>query len=385
MPIFAPLLTAAAIVLCLQPETRPDSAAAKSLTIRVVGQDGKPAAGVLVGSNMYASYRNAPDLEPHLSFSGQQSGAAQETGADGELTVPQDFFFYGDKDTRTKTTIAWTKDRALMGMVEVPRPLPAAPIEVTLAPACRVTVKTTSKGLEGLGRTLTWSNVYLSWGATRPMASDSMSGEQVFYAPPGKYRLNAYGTDADSAYADLTIEPGEKSRTLTLDLPATRIAQLVGKPAPEFSHIKGWRNGGPVTLADLRGKVVLLDFWGYWCGPCVHSMPELMDLHDRFKDQGLIIIAVHDASAADIEDMNAKTAESKEGVWKGRDLPFLVALDGLDKPLPPDIKPYGSGVTTEAYGISAFPTQVLIDRDGKVVGTPRKGQIEEMLKVAAGK
>jgi len=50
-------------------------------------------------------------------------------------------------------------------------------------------------------------------------------------------------------------------------------------------------NGGPLTLASLRGKVVLLDFWGEWCGPCVGSMPYLMKLYDKYRDKGLEIIA----------------------------------------------------------------------------------------------
>ncbi len=192
-----------------------------------------------------------------------------------------------------------------------------------------------------------------------------------------------YGADANSVYPALTIAPGETTKTITVDLPASRIAQLVGKPAPELTHIKGWVNGGPVKLADLKGKVVVLDFWGYWCGPCVHSMPELAQLHEKYKDKGLVIIAVHDGSATDIADMMAKLERPKKEIWGGKDLPFLIALDS-GKVGPGDTA-YGSGDATAAYGITSFPTQVLIDKDGNVVGRPRDGQLETMIKALEAK
>ncbi len=128
---------------------------------------------------------------------------------------------------------------------------------------------------------------------------------------------------------------------------------LLGKPAPELTGIKEWKNGGPVKLSELRGKVVLLDFWGYWCGPCNRIMPNLMELHDTFKDRGLVIIAIHDFSVDSIEEMDAKLGETRKKLWAGRDIPFLLGLD--------------SGETIADYGIVGWPTTLLIDRDGKVL------------------
>ena len=159
---------------------------------------------------------------------------------------------------------------------------------------------------------------------------------------------------------------------------------MIGKPAPEF-RIKEWKNGEPVTFADLRGKVVLVDFWGYWCGGCVRIMPELFKLHDQYKEKGLVIVSVHDNSVASIKEMDNKLAGICEDLWDGRDLPFLVALDGGGKTKIPNTEYEVDGETTAAYGIFAWPTTFLVDQNGIVVGPVScftdecRKKVEEML------
>ena len=86
----------------------------------------------------------------------------------------------------------------------------------------------------------------------------------------------------------------------------------------------------PVKLADYRGKVVVLDFWGYWCGPCIGAMPALLEAHDRFKDKPVAIIALHDQSIQSRDAYDRKLTEVKRQAWNNRDLPFQVALDRPD-------------------------------------------------------
>jgi thiol-disulfide isomerase/thioredoxin len=186
--------------------------------------------------------------------------------------------------------------------------------------------------------------------------------------PPGDYGIHISGGLCYTVTRYVHIEPGVRELKLHVDLPLRRLpAELVGHPAPELRDIKAWKNGGPVTLAGLRGKVVLLDFWGYWCGPCMASMPELMKLHDRFKDKGLVIIAVHDDSIASIAEMDQKVETARKGIWGGRDLPFLVALDGGGRTRIPGTGIFIRGATDAAYNVSFYPTTLLIGKDGTVL------------------
>jgi thiol-disulfide isomerase/thioredoxin len=171
----------------------------------------------------------------------------------------------------------------------------------------------------------------------------------------------------ESVYRYVHVESGRREYRLAVDLPV-RVTpdRLAGKPAPGLRQIKGWKNGGAVKVADLRGKVVLLDFWGYWCGPCIGAMPNLMKLHDKYKDRGLVIVAVHDDSVASIEEMDGKLVEARK-FWGGRDLPFLVALDGGGQTRVRGGGQYVAGATTAAYLVPYFPTTVLVGRDGNVV------------------
>jgi thiol-disulfide isomerase/thioredoxin len=130
-----------------------------------------------------------------------------------------------------------------------------------------------------------------------------------------------------------------------------------------------------MTLAQLRGKVVVLDFWGFWCGPCLGAMPKLMEVHDAFKDKGVVIIAVHDNRIASVADLDERLVKIKERSWEGRDLPFATAIDGG-----PD-----RGATHAAYDIGSWPTTLVIDRDGTLLGEFSPwGELQAKLKELLG-
>jgi thiol-disulfide isomerase/thioredoxin/outer membrane lipoprotein-sorting protein len=119
---------------------------------------------------------------------------------------------------------------------------------------------------------------------------------------------------------------------------------LTGKDAPQFRGVS--LDGKTYSLAELKGKPVLLDFWATWCGPCIRSMPALEKLHTDYRDQGLVVLGID-------------VGEKRETVEK-----FL-----LTKPIPyPVIMGDEAGIPA-AYGIAVFPTFVMIGADGKVVAT----------------
>jgi thiol-disulfide isomerase/thioredoxin len=121
--------------------------------------------------------------------------------------------------------------------------------------------------------------------------------------------------------------------------------------APEFPSIREWFNvPSPLTLAALRGKVVLLDFWTYGCINCMHILPELRKLEEKYRDE-LVVIGVHSAKFA-----NERKADNIRRI--------LVRYD-IDHPVVSD----ADFSIWKAYGARAWPTLVLIDPEGYVVAT----------------
>jgi thiol-disulfide isomerase/thioredoxin len=200
----------------------------------------------------------------------------------------------------------------------------------------------------------------------------------TFFLPAGQYQLlsNSYPSTHFVA-TDFTVERGQRTLRLDpIDLPATKLALLKGEMAPELAEIADWKNSEPLRLSDLRGRAVVLDFWGRWCGPCLDAMPKLMKLHDEYERKGVTVIGVHVdvdkeatgplvASASELDDALKSVRKER---WQGRDIPFPVAIS-TPKPVP-----YSSRVADMApsqaaadYGIVGFPTMILIDAEGKVV------------------
>jgi peroxiredoxin len=102
--------------------------------------------------------------------------------------------------------------------------------------------------------------------------------------------------------------------------------------------------GAKRKLSDYKGKVVFLNFWATWCPPCRAEMPSMQALYDRFKDQGLEILAVDLREGPDL----VRT------FMKEHELDFPVLLDR-------------SGQVGGTYGVRSIPTTYLIDRDGTIL------------------
>jgi thiol-disulfide isomerase/thioredoxin len=175
----------------------------------------------------------------------------------------------------------------------------------------------------------------------------------------------------------ITVKSGQGELKLgEINLPATRLALLEGMPAPELGGAASWKNGPPVKLTELKGKCVLLDFWGYWCGPCVHQMPELFELYDKYNHQGLEIVGIHIDLGEDettpvdsAEKLDARLTAKRKNLWKGRDIPFPVALFcGKRVPYGADVDGKARASISAQYGVMLYPTTILIDRQGNVVG-----------------
>ncbi|MDE6037088.1 MAG: TlpA family protein disulfide reductase, partial [Duncaniella sp.] len=103
-------------------------------------------------------------------------------------------------------------------------------------------------------------------------------------------------------------------------------------------------NGKNVSLSDFKGKWVVLDFWGSWCGWCVKGFPALKDAYAKYGNK-IVVIGI---------DCNESEEDWREGVKK-HELPWLNLYNGDNREL------------YEAYNISGFPTKAIINPDGKLV------------------
>ena len=121
--------------------------------------------------------------------------------------------------------------------------------------------------------------------------------------------------------------------------------------APDFTGALEWFNvPAPLSLGNLRGKVVLLDFWTYGCVNCMHVLPDLRKLEEKYRDE-LVVIGVHSAKFA-----NERKSDNIRHILVRYDIDHPVANDA-------------NLAIWKAYGARAWPTMVLIDPEGYVVAT----------------
>jgi thiol-disulfide isomerase/thioredoxin len=116
---------------------------------------------------------------------------------------------------------------------------------------------------------------------------------------------------------------------------------LVGAPAPAWSKVSPLA-GAPSSIAQLRGRVVLVDFWASWCGPCRMLAPRLSALKDKLGAQGLTVVGI----TTDEAERAAVFAEKHQ-------MRYAIVVDN-------------DGETSRAYGITGLPTMLLVDKKGVI-------------------
>lgn len=278
-----------------------------------------------------------------------------------------------------------------VAFVALDRRKPRAAYDVPLAPTRQVRFPVEHTVTSASGKQQTWwtlnaktdaigasTPIFVASGSAFPEAGGGSkpAGDWIeAFLPPGSYEMQINSADPavekglEETTTRLDVPPGEGE----LILPALALTPLVhdqmaGKPAPEIDA-KDLDTGAPVRLADFRGRVVVLDFWGYWCGPCLGALPELIKLHDEFVDQPVTILALHDQSIQSRAAFDVKLGTVRRSSWNDRDLPFRVALDRPAPDLKPDDSGIGGGVSARRYSVALWPTTLLIDQTGQVIGT----------------
>jgi thiol-disulfide isomerase/thioredoxin len=329
------------------------SVSAKQIVVKVVGPDGKPLAAAKVYQHYYIR-------------EGKQLGGEYICDENGLVNLAGDKIFKSDWQKKNGVVLYGLFDNKLAGFLNVSTGDLGKTLEMKLKVACRIYGEIKSTDLSNIGQEVNGTIAEIDRHNFR-LTTIRKNGEFEIFVPDGSYKLYVNGARTYSSSEDINIAAGQKELKKDFDLPADRLAYLIEKKAPELQKIKGWINSKPIKLADLRGKVVLLDFWGTWCGPCVQVIPELIELHKKYHDRGLVIIGIHDDSMDSVKDLEKELEKLSKKQWDGKKMPYATVLDGGGKCKIEGTEKTASGATTAAYGIDSFPTMVLIDKQGNVV------------------
>lgn len=134
---------------------------------------------------------------------------------------------------------------------------------------------------------------------------------------------------------------------------AGKLAQGQSVAAPEFTLEQLGGDGGTLSLSDLQGKPVVVNFWASWCIPCKDEAPVLQETFERYRDQGLVVLGI------DAQDFR-------------KDANRFIERFGLTYPVVYD----GKGSTLGKWGVTGFPETFFVDRSGSLVGERISGGID---------
>jgi thiol-disulfide isomerase/thioredoxin len=178
-----------------------------------------------------------------------------------------------------------------------------------------------------------------------------------------RYSITKRNQPVDKTFFAFSAPPSAKE-VGSLQSQAAAISSVIGIDAPDFTLADA--SGHSYHLRDLRGKVVVIDFWATWCAPCRAQMPYLQQINDQYAQRGVVVLGLDSGEdAATVKEYTISTNYT---------FPLLLGAE--------------PSVTTQ-YFVDAYPTTLVIDRNGKIIyraaGTDGPGILLSTVKRAAAR
>ncbi len=128
-------------------------------------------------------------------------------------------------------------------------------------------------------------------------------------------------------------------------------------PIPNLSFESLDQKGKVVKLSELRGKVVLIDFWATWCGPCIEAKPFIVELHKKYSSKGLFVVGLSNEKRSVVEQFEKKETQN-----------YPVFLDTDNS-------------VNLTLGVEAYPTVIIFGKGGELIFKGHPGEKEEILQI----